>query len=381
MKTLLLSIFALSALPGSALLSQNITGTWQGTLKVNGPNGSVELRTVLKISRAADESLKATLYSIDQRGQPANSNTATLKGSALKLTFAGLNGTYEGSLGSDNNSINGTWTQGGPTIPLNLVRATPETAWAIPEPPPPPKQMAADVDPAFEVATIKPSKPGAPGKGLGVGPNGTLTTRNYSLRDLIQFAYRLHPKQIEGGPSWDETDLYDITGKPDHEGMGNDRQIRGMVQKLLKDRFQLTYHTEKKDLSVYSITVLKTGAKLTKTEVTGVNLPSLGRGPNNLNVRNGTIAEFASLLQGGILDKPVVDQTGLTDRYDFQVKYTPDASQAIPGLPAPPPPADPADAPPDLFTAVQQQLGLKIESTKASVDVLVIDKVEKPSEN
>jgi uncharacterized protein (TIGR03435 family) len=100
-----------------------------------------------------------------------------------------------------------------------------------------------------------------------------------------------------------------------------------------------------------------------------------------LNVRNGTIADFASLLQSNILERPVVDQTGLTDRFDFTLKYTPDASQLANLPPALQPLADDPDAPPDLFTAVQQQLGLKIESTKAPVDVMVIDKIEKPSDN
>jgi uncharacterized protein (TIGR03435 family) len=95
-------------------------------------------------------------------------------------------------------------------------------------------------------------------------------------------------------------------------------------------------------------------------------------------VRNGTMTDLVLLLQKYVLDRPVVDQTGLTDRFDFTVKFTPDASQVPPGLP-PPPAAD--DAPPDLFTAFQQQLGLKLEQTKAQVDVLVIDKLEKPSEN
>jgi uncharacterized protein (TIGR03435 family) len=130
---------------------------------------------------------------------------------------------------------------------------------------------------------------------------------------------------------------------------------------------------------VYAITVLKPGAKLNKTANTsGVTLPGLGIGPGSLNVRNATISDFAGLLQGTLLDRPVVDQTGLTDRFDFTVKFTPDPSM-MPGLPRPPQPAD-ADAPPDLFTAVQQ-VGLKLESTKAKVDVLVIDKLEKPSEN
>ncbi len=94
------------------------------------------------------------------------------------------------------------------------------------------------------------------------------------------------------------------------------------------------------------------------------------------------MAEVASTLQGSILDRPVVDQTGLTEKYDFIVKFTADAGQRAGfGAAGPPPPADSPDVPPDLFAAFQQQLGLKIETTKAAVDVLVIDKVEKPSAN
>jgi uncharacterized protein (TIGR03435 family) len=101
-------------------------------------------------------------------------------------------------------------------------------------------------------------------------------------------------------------------------------------------------------------------------------------------VRNATIAEFANVLQSRLLERPVVDQTGLgTQRWDFVLKWTLDASQ-IAAVGAPPnaqPPADNADAPPDIFAAMQQQLGLKLDSTKAPVDVMVIDKVEKPSAN
>src|SRR5580704_6175722 len=101
-RRLLLSIIALSALPGSALLAQNITGTWQGALKVNGPNGSVDLRTVMKISRADNESLKGVFYpSIDQAATPVSTTSITLKGSVVKVSIALLNVTFEGTLSGD----------------------------------------------------------------------------------------------------------------------------------------------------------------------------------------------------------------------------------------------------------------------------------------
>ena len=372
-----LRIIALAALPGGALLAQNVAGTWQGTLKA----GPQELRTVIKIA-LDDDKLKAILYSIDQGGQPIPFSKVTKDGSTIKMAIGGL-GSYEGKLSSDGNSIAGTWTQGAP-IPLNLARATPETAWAIPEPPPPPKKMAADANPTFEVATIKPSDPGRPGK-LFTVRGAEVVTINTTLSDLITMAYNLHPKQLTGGPAWMDSDKYDLVGKPDTPGQPSVDQLKTMIQKLVADRFQLKFHREKKELSVYSITVTKTGAKITKSEADPNSLPGLffNRGPAGMafNVRNATLAEVGSVLQGSILDKPVVNQTGLAEKYDFTLKFTPDASQMTGLGGAPPPAADNPDAPPDIFTAFQQQLGLKLESTKAPVDVLVIDKVEKPSAN
>jgi uncharacterized protein (TIGR03435 family) len=164
--------------------------------------------------------------------------------------------------------------------------------------------------------------------------------------------------------------------------MPNPDQLKAMVQKLLSERFELVFHRDKKELPVYAITLTKTGHKMTKAD-NPLNLPGFsGGGPRGMLVRNATIEEFAGVLQANVLERPVVDQTGLGSvRWDFTLKWTPDASQiALSGGPNPPPPSD-ADAPPDIFAAFQQQLGLKLESAKAPVDVLVIDKVEKPSAN
>jgi len=303
----------------------------------------------------------------------------------VKMAITALNGNYQGRVSSDGNSIEGTWTQGGPPLPLNLTRATPETAWTIPEAPPPPTPMAADAKPGFEVATIKPSDPARPGKLFTVRGQEVITI-NTTLSDLITMAYDLHLRQVTGGPAWLESDKYDITGKPEVPGQPNVAQIKIMLQKLLADRFQLKFHREKKELGVYAITVVKTGAKITKSQADPNSLPALffGRGApgTTFNVRNATIAEVASVLQGSVLDKPVVDQSGLTEKYDFLLKFTPDPGQMA-GFGGPPPPAaaDSLDAPPDILTAFQQQLGLKLENTKAQVDVVVIDRVEKPPEN
>jgi uncharacterized protein (TIGR03435 family) len=382
-KKLIFWLLAFSSGPGSALFAQNLAGSWQGSLQP--PQARAPLRVVLKISRADDESLKAVFYSIDQGGQSFNASSATQQGSTFKMAISAIGANYEAKLNPDGASMAGNWSQGGgQSVPLNLVRTTPETAWAIPEPPPPPKLMPADATPTFDVATIKPSKPDAQGTSILVGRGGTnlFTTTNTTLADLITFAYGLHARQLTGGPAWIESERYDITAKPDQAGMPNVTQLRSMVQKLLAERFQLTFHRDTKELSAYVLTVAKSGSKLAKSDANAGSLPGFGgRGPGNLGVRNSTTAEFAGFLQSRIVERPVVDQTGLPDRYDFTLRWTPDrAPTAAPGADAPPAAAN-VDAPPDLFAAFQQQLGLKLEAGKAPVEVLVIDKVQKPSEN
>lgn len=365
----------LAALSLGVLLAQDMVGTWQGTLK--NPNGK-ELRLVGKISRAPDEKLKAIFYSIDQGGQPINAAAVTQQGANIKIDMPAIGGNYEGRL-SDSNTLTGTWTQGQPTA-LNLVRATAETAWAIPEPPPPPKAMAADVDPTFEVATIKPAAPDAQGQGINVNSTGQFSTRNTSLRDLLIFAYGIHPDQLQNLPGWASEDKYDIVGKPDHEGMGNDTQIRSMLKKLLTERFSLSSHREKKEVSAYTLNIGRTGQHKLSVNESGVNLPGFGgRGPGSIGVRNATMEQFAGFLQARIVDRPVVDKTGLTGKYDFTLTWRPDNLDSQPPN-APPLPAD-IESRPDIFGAMQEQLGLRFQPERTAVEVLVVDKAAKPSEN
>jgi uncharacterized protein (TIGR03435 family) len=121
---------------------------------------------------------------------------------------------------------------------------------------------------------------------------------------------------------------------------------------------------------------------MTKDDTNPNGLPALFfRQLGDLNVRNATMRDFAHLMQSAVLDRPVVDQTGLAGKWDFQLKWTPDDSQSSGMGMRPPPPSEAADAPPPLITAIQEQLGLKLESGKAQVDVMVIDHVEHPSAN
>jgi uncharacterized protein (TIGR03435 family) len=343
--------------------TQSIADTWQGTLHTGR-----DLRTVVKISKADDGGYKAVLYNIDQSGDGITASKITLDGTTVKITLAF--GSYEGTLDAGPNPL-----------PLILTRATPDTAWTIP---PPEVKMDPNAKPGFEVATIKPSPPDRPGKNFGFR-GGHFLSRNTNLNDLIAFAYGLHAKQIVDAPAWFGTDLYDIEGKPDVEGRPSPKQMQTMVQGLLTDRFQLKFHHDKRELSVYVISVANGGPKMTKSTAGPDDPIGFGlRGLGDLVVRNLTMTGFATWMQSGVMDKPVVDQTELSDRYDFTLKWTPDESQFAQfrgtGTVVPTPTDDPK-APPSLYTAMQEQLGLKMGPAKFPDDVIVIDHAEKPSEN
>jgi len=380
MKNLVLSMLLCVGVSATALQAQDIAGTWQGSLQP--PNAPNALRIVLKITKEADQ-LKGVLYSIDQGGQPTNAGAVTFQSSVLKVTIPAIGGSYEGKMSADGNAIVGTLTQGG-ALPMTFNRATPQTAWAIPEPPPPLKPMADTANLVFEVATIKPANPENRGSSMIVGRGGSnlFTTTNSTFNSLMIMAYGIHASQIVDGPAWLESELFDITAKPEDPGVPNVTQLKTMVQKLLVERYGLAFHTEKREMTAYVMTVGKNGPKLTKNE-SGGNLPGFGgRGPGAFGVRNSTMAEFAGFLQGGILDRPVVDKTALSGKFDFTMEFRPMAAQLPPppgGGPAQLPPE--VEARPDFFSAIQEQIGLKVESAKTPVEVYVIDKVQKPSGN
>jgi uncharacterized protein (TIGR03435 family) len=198
--------------------------------------------------------------------------------------------------------------------------------------------------------------------------------------DLIEFSYNMQAKQIVNAPDWISTDKFDIDAKPDTPGMPSVEQMKEMIQKLLTDRLQMKFHREKRELSAYVLSVGKGGHKLTAGDPNG--LPGLFfRQLGVLTVNNATMEDFCGLLQSAVFDRPVVDQTGLQGRWGFLLKWTPDESQFSGMGIKVPPPSDAADAPPPIFTALQEQIGLKLESTKAPVPTLVLDHLEKPSAN
>jgi uncharacterized protein (TIGR03435 family) len=365
-KTSLLWASLLAICAGSSLQAQDIAGDWQGTLAQT----SRELRILIRIT-SSDGKYSAAAYSIDQDGQPIPASTVVHDGSAVTIKLPSISCLYEGRLSAEGNMMTGTWAQTGtPTLPLSLVRATPETKWGVPGPGRPTRRMPPDADPAFEVATIKPSRP-EEGLTFPTNESGILNTTATSLIDLIKIAFDVQPGQIKSAPAWAQTEKFDVTAKPDTKGMRNLLQLQTMLRKLLVARFHLAIHIEKKDLTAYVLGLAKGGPKLSEDDNDPGGLPDYSGGPRGLSFRNITMREFASFLQAFILDRPVVDQTGLgTARYDFVLKWTPDDQTS-----------NEPDAPPDLFTAFQQEVGLKLESMKTQVDIVVIDHVERPSAN
>jgi uncharacterized protein (TIGR03435 family) len=240
----------------------------------------------------------------------------------------------------------------------------------------------------FEVATIKPTPPDwTGGRFIRMTSTHQFVARNHALKTLIAAAYNLSPQAISGGPAWIDSDHFDILAKTPGEVRPYLDEQMSMLRKLLAERFNLAFHREPKELPIYALTVAKNGSKLKESTVSPdaspegppplvfVVSPQLVRLPG----RHATTAELASVMQRAALDRPVVDKTRISGTYDFDLEWTPDESQfgGVLGRP----PSNDASAKPGLFAAIQQQLGLRLEATRGPVDVLVIDKAARPSEN
>jgi bla regulator protein blaR1 len=273
----------------------------------------------------------------------------------------------------------------------------------------PPGQGGADAAAStatFEVASVKANKSGDGRVMISMPPTGRYTATNVPLRLLLQQSYELQPFQIVGGPNWISSDRFDIVGKaPD--GFTPD-QLRPMVRALLADRFKLKSHLETREMPIYELVLARADGKLgpnltpSKSDCKAVMAqrrggpppapPQPGQTPEcsmmlgagNLNAGGMEIAQLARSL-GPLVNRIVNDKTGLKGEYDFQLTFSPDGRGGFPGIPGGPPAG--IDAPaadpnrPSLFTALQEQLGLKLDSQRGPVEVLVIDSVEQPTED
>ena len=217
---------------------------------------------------------------------------------------------------------------------------------------------------SFEVASIKPSLSGDGNDSFNT-TDGSVTMRNVSLRMIIQDAYDLKRFTLTA-PDWLDSLRFDITAKVG--GNVKQEEMRLMLQSLLAERFQLKAHRESKEMSAYALLPAKSGFKLKPAEGNGSSVSSSsGAGKAKVTCKHVSMSRLADFLSGRV-DHPVVDQSGISDAYDFTLEWSPDQNVE--------------DAGPSIFTAVSEQLGLRLEPRKLPVSILVVDSVSKtPTEN
>lgn len=219
----------------------------------------------------------------------------------------------------------------------------------------------------FEVVSIKPADPNSQETSTYNLPGG-FRGHNLRLFELIMSAWHLNRDQLAGGPSWLETAGWDIEAR--YPAGASHSQMPQMLQAMLADRFRLVTHRETHVLPVYALTLAKTGSKLKEGDGQG----GMSAGARFIRYSSGTMAELAGQLSS-YLHREVIDRTGLTGHYAIKLSFAPVDLTAAPGDGATPDPA------PSIFQALQSQAGLKLESTKGPVEVLVIDRCEKPTPN
>jgi uncharacterized protein (TIGR03435 family) len=275
----------------------------------------------------------------------------------------------------------------------------------------PPPGAAAPAGPmSFEVASVKPNKAGGQIIRIGIQQGGRFVANNVTVQQLVVFAYQVQNFQIVGSPDWSRDDRFDINAKAEGDvppaPLGVAGPMQMMVRSLLADRFKLTLHMDTREMPIYALVLARPdgrlGPQLTRSSVDCTGRGGAGRGRGDAGrqpappapgerpqcgmfgglgqFRAGGMAlsELARILSGQV-QRVVIDRTGLTGTFDFDLTYTPDQ---LPQGPPPPgaqlqPPVDPNG--PSIFTALEEQLGLKLDAQRGPVPVLVIDHVEPPT--
>jgi uncharacterized protein (TIGR03435 family) len=220
---------------------------------------------------------------------------------------------------------------------------------------------------SFDVVSVRPNTTGA-GRSSERTNSGHVMAENITPSSMIQQAFGIRPSQIEGAPGWIETDKYDLNATTGTTKDLNDVELQPYWESLLATRFRMKYHRETKETQIYSLTVAKGGARMTENTAGGDTSTHLTNNAQHSSLTSTHISmpNFAGLLAKK-LDRTVLDKTALTGAYDLKLEWSPDLS------------TDTGSA--SIFTALQDQLGLKLESGKGPVEIIVIDNLEKPTEN
>jgi uncharacterized protein (TIGR03435 family) len=322
---------------GSMLFAADISGAWTGNL--GGPVYIVFKQEGSRLSGSGGQNPADQILTFDNGKVEGDQVTFKVGPFAFDLHIEG-------------ESLRGQATNGERTLPVFFKRAKTRPAGAP--------------LPVFEVASVKQVQPPPPGRGVSSSMRmdpGRFICTNVTLKKLIFNAYGVKDYEVTG-PDWLNTELYDIAASVPTDTAGDDVLL--MMQSLLAERFKLALHRERKEMPVFALIVGKTGPKLKQVEF-GPSRTSASPGKltaTNVPMRN--LAEFLSRQ----LDRPVLDLTGLKGFYDFTLEWAPEAKASAPGDAA-------GEIGASLFTAVQEQLGLKLEGRKAPIEILVVDRAEK----
>jgi len=225
----------------------------------------------------------------------------------------------------------------------------------------------------FEVASIKPANNAGRGR-LDVLPGGGIHFMGFTIKDLIVLAYDIRESQLTGGPKWLRSSTFDVIAKPEHPdpidrrpaAPGNPSwgRLQERLRSLLAERCQLKIHKVSREASVYALVVAKSGSRLKESPEGDASPPRTMRSPGAIEAHNGSMGMLAALLSNW-LERPVEDRTGFTATYDYKLEFA----------------GDPDLAQSEIFAALQEQLGLKLEPANGTIDTIVIDGVQKPSAN
>jgi uncharacterized protein (TIGR03435 family) len=267
--------------------------------------------------------------------------------------------------------------------------------------------LAQSSRPSFAVASVKPNVSLEQRSAIAGQPNGRYAATNVTLAALIASAYRVRDFQVTGGPGWIGNDRWDIDGRPQDgatllpaspDDANSFSTVQLMLQSLLEDRFQLRMHKQAKEMPVYELLTDGRTVKLKASQDQDAAQPqpgssalptAQGAGPRSTSaLRTGNFTGKAILMANlaaalaQVVGRPVIDRTNLSGRYDVTLDWLPDTPQSGATVGSAPQPVEsPVDGPSSIFTAIQEQLGLRLQAGKAPVDVLVIDTVSRPSEN
>jgi len=228
--------------------------------------------------------------------------------------------------------------------------------------------LLAQTPASFEVASVRPDRSGSLNTQINLMEGGRLSITNASLKTLIRNAYGLQAFQFDGGPGWLDTDMYDIEAKTGRAEKITEAQLPALLQTLLADRFHLKVHWESREAAVYALLIDKGGLKMKASSSDEVPSGDTGRGVNRMHIKGVALpVSFLAQNLGNRLGRIVIDKTGLTGKYDFAIEWDPQSDAESTG--------------PSLFTVLKEQLGLRLETQKGHMDVLVVDSAEKASDN